>query len=188
MKKHFKVFWLAFFGVVWLVMMASSCRKPTPEPDPDPDLPAITQEGKGTIGCYINGKPWVPKPYLAIGTDPFLKAAFDSSYKDKFYLQAIKKTKDRGLESLMSLSCYNLIIGTNVIETVKPGSGWAVYGDYSFKNGCINFNLDTTKVRQLVITKFDKTNNIISGTFEFTVYNDCKDTMKITKGRFDTQF
>ena len=130
----------------------------------------------------------MPKPYIAIGISKFLEASFNSWDNNRFYLQSINKTKDSATESSMSLSCYNLVLGENTIQAVQPGFGWAIYGDYSYKNGCVNFNLDTTTIRKLTITKFDKTNNIISGTFEFTVYNVCTDTLKITRGRFDTKF
>ena len=46
-------------------VMASSCHKTT-VPNPEPDLPTATQEGKGTIGCYFNGEPWLPKPFLCL--------------------------------------------------------------------------------------------------------------------------
>ena len=86
MKKTFKAFWLALMGVAWLVLMASSCRKAPPEPEPD--LPPETQTGAGTIGCYINGKPWVPQPYLSIGTNPFLEVNYGGANPGLLYLGA----------------------------------------------------------------------------------------------------
>jgi len=42
---------------------------------------------------------------------------------------------------------------------------------------------------ELVITEFDKTNQIISGTFDFALFNNkCGDTIKITNGRFDMKY
>ena len=63
MKKQIKVFLLAYIGVVCLLFIASSCHK-TPDPNPEPDLPTATQEGKGTIGCYFNGVPWLREYFL----------------------------------------------------------------------------------------------------------------------------
>ena len=55
-------------------------------------------------------------------------------------------------------------------------------------NRCSAFELDVNKIRQLTITRLDTNLHIISGTFEFTIFNQCSDTLKITKGRFDTKF
>ena len=49
---------------------------------------------------------------------------------------------------------------------------------------CIDYALDTLEINQLEILKLDKVNKTVSGTFEFTVSNDC-DTLQITEGRFD---
>lgn len=40
----------------------------------------------------------------------------------------------------------------------------------------------------LTITKFDKVNYIISGTFEFTTALNGCDTLRITDGRFDIKY
>ena len=74
MKKQIKVFLLAYIGVVCLLFIASSCHK-TPDPNPEPDLPTATQEGKGTIGCYFNGVPWLREYFL-----PTLKAYRNCSF------------------------------------------------------------------------------------------------------------
>lgn len=75
MKKQVKAFWLALLGVAWLIFMATACHKAPPEPEPD--LPPETQTGAGTIGCYINDKPWWPKWYFVVGGTPFLEAVFN---------------------------------------------------------------------------------------------------------------
>ena len=182
MKKQFKAFWLALFGVVWLVLMASSCHKtPTPESNPEPDLPLATQEGKGTIGCYINGKPWVPKPYVAIGIPKFLEIVFDESRGNYFGLRSIK---DGSLSEYLNINAFDVKIGNNIIVSRNIESFYNSLGG----NNCSNYYLDTTKTRILILTKVDKTANIISGTFEFTAINNCKDTLVFTRGRFDTKF
>ena len=189
MKKQFKAFWLALIGTMWLVLMASSCHKtPTPEPNPDPDLPLATQEGKYTIGCYVNGKPWWPQPYLGTGT-PFLRASFNNIDNNRFFLQSVNYNKNSAISSSMSLTCKNLLIGSNLIDTIDQRlGGWSIFEDNSLKNNCQEFTLDTSKVRSIFITKFDIVNKIVAGKFEFTAFNNCGDTFRFTNGRFDTKY
>ena len=52
-------------------------------PTPKEELPPITQEGKNTFGCLVNGKVWLPKGYdgtsnLDLSNDPgFNSGTFD---------------------------------------------------------------------------------------------------------------
>lgn len=103
MKKTFKAFWLALMSVMWLVFMATACHKSAP-PEPEPDLPPETQTGAGTIGCYINGKPWWPKPFLAIGVDPYLEVAYGGTNPGLFYLGA--RTLKKNISGASVLSIY----------------------------------------------------------------------------------
>ena len=179
-----------------LLLLLAYCHKPPePEPNPEPDLPAATQEGKGTIGCYINGKPWVPKPYVAIAISPFLKASFNSWDENRFYLKGIKINSNTSasttFESIMLLSVKKLKIGNNLIDTINTSlSANPIFRDYlvSDINRCSAFDIDINKVRILTIRRLDTSLNIISGTFEFTAFNPCGDTLRFTKGRFDTNF
>ena len=164
-----------------LFFMAQCHKTPTPEPNPTPDLPPATQEGKGTIGCYINGKPWVPKPYISIGGPKFIEVVYRESDNGFF---ALNSYIDGSLNQSLYLRTYETKIGDNKLVKRSPQD----YKDYSFQGNCLSFIIDTTISRNLVITKLDKVNGIISGTFEFTAYNECGDTLKFTKGRFDTRF
>lgn len=185
MKKTFKAFSLALISVMWLMFMAAACRKAPPEPEPD--LPPETQTGAGTIGCYINDKPWWPKPYFVIGGTQFLEVSFNPLDDNRFYIQSVNKNDSTG--SYMSLTCKKLKLGDNQIDTAnQKQGGWSVFEDYSFKNSCTTFTVDTTKVRTLLITRLDSINRIVSGTFEFTAYNKCGNILRFRQGRFDTNF
>ncbi len=185
MKKTFKAFWLALMGVAWLVLMASACRK-TP-PDPEPDLPPETQTGARTIGCYINGKPWVPKPYLAIGVNPFLEVKYGGANPGLLYFEA-GIPKDSAASSLSIYIQPWAKKGDNEIwyDPSPSGDIFTSYGGLIFPRGCGTFRLDTLKTRRLTITKLDTVGvSVIAGTFEFTAFNTCGDTLRFTKGRFD---
>jgi hypothetical protein len=181
MKKHI------FVLLVPLLLLAIACCK-TPEPVPEPDLPPETQTGAGTIGCYINGKPWWPKPYFAVGVDPYFEVLYGGFNPETFYLSALIPTsKGIGAGSLE----------INIFPLAKKGDNkiwydpreryiFKSYDTTMFEGNCGQFRLDTLRPRRLTITKLDTSGiDIISGTFEFTAYNPCGDTLRFTKGRFD---
>jgi Family of unknown function (DUF6252) len=166
--------------LVPLLFLMAQCHK-TPTAEPEPDLPPATQEGKGTIGCYINGKPWVPKPYIAIGISQFLEVVFDES-KDNFF--GLYGRKDGTLNERIAIFSFNTKLGDNTIAKNDSES----FYNLTNSNGCVRYYLDTSKVRRLTITKIDKVKKVISGTFEFTANNNCSDTLRFTDGRFDTKY
>jgi hypothetical protein len=181
MKKHI------FVLLVPLLLLAIACCK-TPEPVPEPDLPPETQTGAGTIGCYINGKPWVPKPFLAIGVNPFLEVKYGGANPGLLYLGA--ETLENNVSGASSLSIFVrpwAKKGDNEIwYTAKSPSTFTSYGGLIYPRGCGVFRIDTLKTKRLIITKLDTVGvGIISGTFEFTAFNTCGDTLHFTKGRFD---
>jgi hypothetical protein len=183
MKKTFKAFWLALLGVAWLIFMATACHK-TP-PDPEPDLPPETQTGEGTIGCYINGKPWWPKPYLSIGTDPYLEVLYGGVNPGLLFLQGI--TEGKGSSTLRIFIKPWAKKGDNEIWYNRLSDyAFVNYDTTVFKNPCNGFRIDTLKTKRITITKLDTVGvGIISGTFEFTAFNTCGDTLRFTQGRFD---
>ena len=63
------------------------------------------------------------------------------------------------------------------------------FGRYSIGGGITYRGTSTTALPgTLIITRFDPSNFIISGTFEFTVLDDNGNEIKITNGRFDMQY
>jgi hypothetical protein len=184
MKKTFKAVWLALMGVMWLFLMASSCRK---APEPEPDLPPETQTGAGTIGCYINGKPWWPKPFFRTWSSPYLEVTYGGANPGLIYLDAF-------IPNGTNSSSLNLLVkpwakkGNNEIwyDPSPGGNIFLSFDTTAFARGCGQFRLDTLKTRRLTITKLDTIGiGIISGTFEFTAKDQCGNVLNFTQGRFD---
>ena len=175
MKKYF-VF------LITLLFFMAACHSKEEAPQPVSDLPAATQEGKYTIGCYINGKPWVPQPYITWGASPFLEAVYKSPWNNFTTIQA----QIPSLGQFLTLVAEDVKLGHNTMMQRSK----ACYTDY--QNGCFNgrdYLLDTTYIRNLNITKIDTVKQIIAGTFEFRAISPvCKDTLYFTQGRFDTHY
>lgn len=147
------------------------------------ELPPITQEGKDTFGCLVNGELWLPKgnngtPNLNLSYDPsFNKGTFDLrgyrylNSQDSQYIILFS-------DSLASTGIYPLQMGTHQVISFRDASRCFYSGNDTsvFREGALN------------ISRFDLQNQIISGTFEFTMYMPGCDTIKVTEGRFDIKF
>jgi hypothetical protein len=167
-----------------LILLLMKCSGCDVLPTPKEELPPITQEGKNTFGCLVNGKVWLPKgnnetSNLDLSYDPlFNKGTFDlRTYRypdDSNWNQYFNLFSD----SISSVGNYPLLKKSNQ----------ALY--YSDSKGC-NFSTTDKSVTwegQLIISKFDLSRQIIAGTFEFKIYKPDCDTIKVTQGRFDLKF
>ena len=56
---HFPTNCLALLILMTAICCQRKADDPTPQA-PQPVLPAITQTGADTMGCVVNGQPWLP--------------------------------------------------------------------------------------------------------------------------------
>ena len=152
-----------------------SCDKDNDKPtNPVSQLPPATQTGANTFGCLINGEPFVvsnTSNQTAIYQGGVLQigGGIDNSIMDKRISINISAPINLNTPYDLTLFPNNLAIFVN--------NGEGCYYDY-----------DHTTSGTLTITKFDQTNFIISGTFNFsTQTNECEN-INITNGRFDLQY
>jgi hypothetical protein len=194
MKKYFFTTTTAMLLLLTLLTLAD-CRKdppPTytgPQPIDYTVLPPATQTGAGTFGCLVDGEVWVPRvPLLAV------------TYVDKYALVSEKNGTGGG-----GISC-------NLVDIEKEQDNWlsVSFGNTFFSvdkfchpEAIIDAQFRATSGRYyqssyfdidencITFTRFDTSNNIISGVFNFTVYKDTinkSDKIKITDGRFDLKY
>jgi len=137
-------------------------------------LPAITMEGKNTLGFRVNGAIWIPKgSHSGVGADMtggpnFLSIGGDS----------------RNSSILILLSdTIPIAAKTYILSNVRP---YTCYYNV-LHSGDKNCEYDPVNVvnGKLVISRLS--GDIVSGTFELKMYKPtCKnDTLRITDGRFD---
>ena len=152
-----------------------------------PSLPAVTQEGKDTFGCLLDGKAWVPnrtnsfdhivEGHVSSGNKLFSIKAEDNRTPANFHLAVGDNT---GIKP----GVYQLRTGFDASYDVVQGSSTTLYDGGPANKG------------QLTITKFEpfiRTNPsgssvkgaIVSGTFEFTASTGSGQTITVREGRFD---
>jgi hypothetical protein len=171
--KFFKMKNLKFNGLLLLLSFGVvACNKSCDDtPNPANHVNQFT--------CKVNGTFWeaVPKERSIVGND----------------LSAQKLT---GVEQI-SIIARNVSIGQT--ESIDI-SFWLLDTSTTSKvldtnpyqpNSCGIYDLDSSKIRTVIIESHDKTSRIVKGKFAFTVYKitgNCMDTFRITDGAFNMRY
>ncbi len=174
---------ISIITILLLILTSSSnCKKGGLFGD---KLPPATQEGKNTCGFLVNGKVWLPRgdngyPNLTCDYDEgFMGGAFNiNGYR-----------YDDGANNSISFVVASDSIQTKGIYKLNLRSGRV--GRYrNGVNSCTYLWTDTIQNHNayLNITKLDKANRIISGTFEFAQVKQGCQEVRITQGRFDMKY
>jgi len=154
----------------FLTFCAHSCEKPKPQRT----LPPETQEGNNTFGCYVNEDLF----FLVAGS-----AGFGNSILRANYLRS---------QNLLSIHAHgkfsdvraniNLYL-SNPEENIKKELRNIILVD---KEKRVNHGANNTG--EIILTRFDPVNRIISGVFSFEIpySHETKDSViRVTQGRFD---
>lgn len=140
-------------------------------------LPKLTEEGKNTFGCKVNGKNWVPHGTGGFGGSETTWGGFFQN------MHTIFITAYDGKESVT-------VYLENVFNSGEYLLSDSSYGSYYIRGSNttipdISFITDSQHTGKVNIVNFDTTNKIVSGTFEFIGVNNEGKTVRITDGRFD---
>ncbi len=160
---------------ICMIYISLSCQKEK--------LPKLTQEGKNTFGCKIDGKNWVPNGGGGFsGIDPVNGGFFRDI--NTIYIRAYDKEESVQLYLLNVFSAGEYPLNFNTLpkpDNLDPES----YGLY--ENATSRYITTSEHTGKVTISNRDTVNKIISGTFEFTAVNSNGKTVKVTKGRFDVR-
>jgi len=171
------------FLLLFLCLITISCKKDK--------LTKATQNGANTFSCLIDGK--IYKPAKSEGSlfnnDPVLygglsiadgysiarvSAAYKASYPRKYIIIEIENFSGVGEYFLSDLN--------NRISYIER--------DLTDPPSIITFSSLYTANGKITITKDDRINTILSGTFEFTATSPANPgrTINVTSGRFDLNY
>tara|TARA_B110000259_G_C13993077_1_gene393317 strand:- start:1078 stop:1617 length:540 start_codon:yes stop_codon:yes gene_type:complete len=168
-----------------ITLTLSCCKKDDDQStNPIDQLPPATQTGEQTFGCLINGEAFVPPSFGSNSPSAFYQ------FVDGAYTLGISASKGGGneLESILlgALDVSNIVEANYLLKSEQSGN---FLGKYLIGGGIISNSVTTDEIPgELVITKFDSENFIISGTFEFTVLDNDGQEIHITDGRFDMNY
>lgn len=154
-----------------LTTLLSGCSK----------LPRETRSGKNTFGCKIDGKVFKPCEssglfttdplYGGVTTNPTAYAGVGAHCYEHWPRRDVGIT----INNFRGVGEYKI-------------SGYDVRGTY--QENYIWFDSNPAGSGKVIITKDDRQNRILSGTFEFTAQssNNPNETVTITDGRFDINY
>lgn len=184
-----KVFQYSRLALLVFLLSQFSCRKNSIG---EPQLPPITQEGKNTFGCKVNGKVWVPSFKCQLFGNQCAELEYtivpQFNGNDTSLFFSISAGNDAGSHDYfviapMQANCFIKGIG-NYSDSLSVHF-FGNLGDF--------YKYNATFTRMLYpefnITTIDAAKKVVAGTFAFTLFTrDLKDSVIITDGRFDFQF
>ncbi len=167
--------------LILTVFCFAECKKNKPDSN---GLPAATQEGKNTLGFLLNGQPWKPQGTRVTGN---LSIDYDAGFNQGiFSIVAYNFNTQISEQFIIGVRDSLNFINAPITLSLNRLSLYSV----SYNTPCDYFNQlnDVTSTGSMTITKLDRTNRIISGTFSATLTKASCTEIKITDGRFDMKF
>ena len=165
----------------------------------DYNLPPATQKGANTIGCKVNGIVCIPKSdfFLPEKTKYMCYNEQTGELNLRFYFQADDEDYKIGYPK----TSVRILADSVLFEGLQKRDLFTGYVDIEKPQNTIGewyaFSAETTNlIVELIITKLDKENKIISGTFFFEGYQtgginyDSTSLNKVivSNGRFDFSY
>ncbi|WP_162550060.1 hypothetical protein [Hymenobacter nivis] len=149
-------------------------------------LPPATQTGAGTFGCLVNGQPWAPNGNSGV---PNFVATYDPTYLGgSLQIKTYRYTgpKQDVLQGMVFGASH--VSKAGVFDIVLKGDNGANYIDNGPSAPCNYYGEPpalTYRQGTFTITRLDLQAGIVSGTFDFTLFQPGCDSVRITQGRFD---
>lgn len=168
---------ILIFTLLTCFFILPQCKKDSTSDNPY-GLPNATQEGNNIFACRVNGVNWISETG---------SSNLDGAIKNDT-LSAKGKIDDIDVESINILIKGNLVQGRLYQLSANDS---IIFSTTRFCNvtsvGFFNYASTKGAVR---LTKIDRTNKIIAGTFSFDIIRDycSNDTLKFTDGRFDIKY
>ncbi|HEY6956757.1 MAG TPA: DUF6252 family protein [Flavisolibacter sp.] len=173
------------FVILASLTILSGCKKSIDA------LPDATQAGANTFGLKLNGQFWVPQSFAGINA-PILHAELSGSNLDEIKITA-QNFASEPTESQFTLFVKGITgPGTYPLnQTTDISSNSSSYGYYVKRkiNPVNEWMTSSENTGTVTITKWDKTDGIVSGTFEFNAgsLDSSSNAITVTDGRFDVK-
>jgi hypothetical protein len=155
--------------------------------DKGPELTPLTQEGKNTFSCKVNGKVWIPDGRGSVFVNiPPIDGGFYYNYANNERFGIIRIIASNNAGEDIEIFLNSIKTGVHLLDSNTKIT------DFSPANYCFFFSAQKSmsmtsakNVGKVTIFKADTISGIISGTFDFNAGNSKSEIVKITDGRFD---
>ena len=179
-------------NTLWLLLLAlcsifAACKKDHPSKTELEKLPPATQTGANTFGCLLNGKAWVAQTDCKYLCDPAFKIYYDAAQGGSLSLIAVYLNNQKNINQKIIISFDSTNFKMVHIYQNSNDIKFA-FTNYLNPNACNDIHsVDslTSTVGKIILTRYDLTNGIISGNFDFMLsFPNCS-PISFTNGRFD---
>ena len=177
---------LSLFALALLSTVSCNNDDDNNSGNPIDQLPPMTTTGENTIGCLVNGEPFTDSGlmnnfYQFVDGDYFLGINWQRGFSNDFEDSSISLRRieiQEGETYLLNMS--------SIQNDLTGGSAGYVFSN-SQESG--EFETNENYFGFITFVRFDNTNNIMSGTFEFQAEDiNNGSIVTITDGRFDLTF
>ena len=179
----------------------SQCGLPKDSPTPADTLPAATQTGAGTAGCFVDGQPWTAR--VNTFAIPTLKPVYVFSIPTFSGPRPMSLSFQKNVDD-ESATNNETMITLELPDVSHPGryvfdrsplplglvvvTGTPAYALFSDRHSLPHQSLYTgpTATGRLDVSRVDSAAHVVSGTFEFTARSaESGRVVRVTEGRFD---
>ena len=165
----------------------AACKKDKTEPTELSKLPAATQTGANTFGCIVNGKAWVAQTDCKFLCNSPFKMFYDASLGGGLSIISSIELGANGTNQQIIFSFDSTNFKTSFIYNNNINMKFA-YQDLINHTPCSSLrsiDLGVLTIGKVILSRYDLTTGIVSGTFEFTLSKNGCETISVTEGRFD---
>ncbi|MBY0478797.1 MAG: hypothetical protein K2Q24_14205 [Chitinophagaceae bacterium] len=152
-------------------------------------LPPATQSGAKTFGCLVNGKAWIPAKEDWFSTSA-LRFYYDNINGGEFSIRAEYQNSSQNRDDYIGIGVDSILHKKTYVTNTDSLNMGLNYSNHKITSICRTYLPNDSLVKskgEIMITRFDLTNGIISGTFEFSLSKSGCETITITHGRFDAK-
>jgi hypothetical protein len=175
---------LTYYLSAIALLLFTNCKKDNTNSN---GLPAVTQEGKNTLGFLLNGQTWIPQGNNGTGN---LDLYYDATFQGGVFNLSAYRNISTTNGSRQSLVIYgdSIQVAQRIILPNKNKFGLTFWDE---ANHCTYDTFDSTT--QILsgffdLKKLDKVSRIFSGEFEIKFKKTGCDEVQVTQGRFDMKF
>lgn len=149
-------------------------------------LPEATQIGSNTLGCLINGKALVPKPFAFFTPSGTTYEHSNGKYHFNLYIRRV----DGKLSQSVDVRSFDMKLEERTYLLMRRSYDRSISGSYSTYIGNVSTDYETSPSLQgeLRITKLDSVKGIIAGTFWFDAETKDGKRVEVREGRFDSKY
>ena len=166
-----------FFLLTFILLCSSKCKEdPLPDPNPNPN----TEEPTDEISCLINGVEWKTGPPFLL-SNPNTEVVIQKK-GDEYELGITAKKRDNSGKG--RFFSFGGIYNYPLVKTLKIEDAFYTENIIAGKD----YKVDNFYKNEITVLKIDTLKKTIKGEFNFRAISNQKDTLLITKGKFNCNY